>query len=137
MKQAKIVLAAAGLLGLIAVFLPYISAEGMSISYWDFHKFPSSATEGLLNGPKQVYVAMVCFAVPLAMGLWALAGRLTRVHGIVGAIFSLAAFAPQGVHKAFSSTEGVSTAFGAKLLFISAVLGLVASIVAIAKPETK
>ena len=78
MKQLKIVLAATGLIGIIAAFLPYISIAGHSMTFWDFHKMPGSEMAGLLKGPKQVYVALVCFAVPLALGLMALAGRLTR-----------------------------------------------------------
>lgn len=137
MKQLKPVILFAGVLGIIAAFLPYVSIEGHSMSYWDFHKMPGGEMAGLLKGPKQVYWALACFAVPAAMGAWALAGRLTRVHGIVSSLFFLAAFAPELVRKGMTGVEGVSTAIGGKLLFIAALVGLIGSVVAIAKPEQK
>ena len=135
MKQLKIALAATGILGIIAVFLPYISIEGHSMTFWDFHKIPASDFVGLLKGPKQVYVALVCFAVPLAMGLWALAGRLTRAHGIVSSVFFLAAFGPEGVRKGLLGGDGISTAIGGKLLFVAALVALVGGIIGAVKPE--
>lgn len=137
MKQLKFAIAATGILGIIAVFLPYISIEGHSMTFWDFHKIPASDMVGLLKGPKQVYVALACFGVPLAMGLWALAGRLTRAHAAVSSLFFLAAFGPEGVRKGLLGGDGISTAIGGKLLFIAALVGLVASVVALAKPEAK
>jgi hypothetical protein len=107
------------------------------MSYWDFHKIPGGMTQGILNGPKQVYWALACFAVPAAMGAWALAGRLTRAHGIVSTVFFLAALAPEGVRKGLTGMEGVSTAIGGKLLFLAALVGLVGAVIAIAKPEQK
>jgi hypothetical protein len=137
MKQLKPVILLAGLIGIIAAFLPYISVEGHSITYWDFHKMPGSAFVGILKGPKQVYWALACFAVPAAMGAWALAGRLTRAHGIVSTVFFFAAFAPEGVRKGLLGEGEVSTAIGGKLLFLAALVGLVAAVTAIAKPEAK
>lgn len=137
MKQLKPVILFAGIIGIVAAFLPYISIEGHSITYWDFHKMPGGAFAGILKGPKQVYWALACFAVPVAMGAWALAGRLTRVHGIVSSVFFLAAFAPEGVRKGLLGGDGISTAIGGKLLFLAALVGLVASVVAAAKPEAK
>ena len=137
MKQLKPVILLAGVIGIIAAFLPYISVEGHSITYWDFHKMPGSAFVGILKGPKQVYWALACFAVPAAMGAWALAGRLTRAHGIVSTVFFLAAFAPEGVRKGLLGEGEVSTAIGGKLLFVAALVGLVAAVIAIAKPEAK
>jgi hypothetical protein len=137
MKQLKPVILFAGLIGIIAAFLPYISIEGHSMTYWDFHKMPGSEFVGILKGPKQVYWALACFAVPAAMGAWALAGRLTRAHGIVSTVFFLAAFAPEGVRKGLLGGDGISTAIGGKLLFLGALVGLVAAVIAIAKPEAK
>jgi hypothetical protein len=71
------------------------------------------------------------------MGAWALAGRLTRAHGIVSTVFFLAAFAPEGVRKGLLGGDGISTAIGGKLLFLGALVGLVAAVIAIAKPEAK
>jgi len=137
MKQLKVAIAAAGIIGIIAVFLPYISIEGHSMTYWDFHKLPGSEFAGLLKGPKQVYVALACFAVPLMMGLMALAGRLARWQGVVSSVFFLAAFGPEGVRKGLLGGDGISTAIGGKLVFLAALVGLVASVAAIAKPEAK
>lgn len=136
MKQLKIAIAAAGIVGIIATFLPYISIEGHSMTFWDFHKIPAGDMVGLLKGPKQVYVALACFAVPLALGLMALAGRLARWQGVVSSVFFLAAFGPEGVRKGLLGGDGIHTALGGKLLFLAALVGLVASVAAIAKPET-
>lgn len=136
MKQLKLVIAAAGLLGIVATFLPYLSAEGLSMSYWDFHTMPSSFMTGLLNGPKQVYVALACFSIPLLLGLIAIATKqLARWEAIVAAVFSLLAFAPEGVRKGLAGADGVSTAIGGKLLFVAAALGLVAALVGTFKPD--
>ena len=137
MKPTKIVLAVCGLIGLLAVFaLPYISVEGMSMKFWDFRQMPSSIASGLLNGPKQVYVAIAGFLIPMIAGGLAMAGkRLGRGGAIIGAVGFLLAFATEGVRKGISSMEGVSTAIGGKLLFIAALVGLVASIAGIVKPE--
>ena len=137
MKQLKFAIAATGILGIIAVFLPYISIEGHSMTFWDFHKIPASDMVGLLKGPKQVYVALACFAVPLMMGLMALAGRLARWQGVVSSVFFLAAFGPEGVRKGLLGGDGISTAIGGKLVFLAALVGLVASVAAIDKPEAK
>lgn len=137
MKPIKIVMAAAGVLGLLAIFvLPYISVEGMSMKFWDFRQMPEGFATGLLNGPKQVYIALAGFLVVAAAGVSGIAGkRLARGAAIAGAVGCLLAFATEGVRKGLSSTEGVSTAIGGKLLFIAAVVGLVASIIGAVKPE--
>jgi hypothetical protein len=136
MKPIKFVMAAAGVLGLLAIFLPYISVEGLSLKYWDFRQMPSSITAGLLNGPNQVYVALVGFLVVAAAGASGIVGkRLGRGAAIAGALGSLVAFAAQGVHKGMSGAEGVSTAIGGKLLFLAAVVGLLAAIIGAVKRE--
>jgi len=134
MNPLKIVLAIAGALGLVGVFLPYVSAEGMSMSAWDFHKLPAGNT-GLINGPNQVYIILACFAVVLLMGVLAFATKLARWQGIVALVFALLAFAPELVRKGLTGEEGMSTAIGGKLLFISAIIGLIAGIGATIKPE--
>jgi hypothetical protein len=133
MKQTKFILLAAGVLGLLACFLPYVSKGSISVSYWDFHKMPEG-TRGLINGPKQVYVAMVCFGLTALMGGLGLK-RLLRWQGIVAAVMCLLAFALEGVRKGLSGDHGVSTAIGGKLLFVAALVGLVGGILAAAKPE--
>jgi len=138
MKPIKIVLAAAGVLGLLAVFaLPYISAEGMSLKFWDFRAMPDGISSGLLNGPKQVYVALVGFLVMLGAGGAGLAmKRLPRGAAIAGAVGALLCLATEGVRKGLmGGGEGMSTAIGGKLLFLAAIAGLVAGIIGAAKPE--
>ena len=135
MKEIKFVIIGAAILGIIASFLPYISAQGISLTFWDFHKMPSSISTGLLNGPKQVYVALVCFAVPAVIAVMAMMGKLARWHGITAAVFFLATFAVEGVRKGMTGGDGISTAIGGKLLFLAALVGLVGAVVATAKPE--
>lgn len=139
MKPIKIVVAVAAVLGLLATFaLPYISVEGLSMKFWDFRSMPEGLTSGLLNGPKQVYVALVGFLMMGAVAVHAIVnGRFARWAGIVGAFGGLFAFATEGVRKGLSGAEGMSTAIGGKLLFIAALVGLVASIVGAVKPESK
>ncbi len=137
MKATRILITVAGVVGLLAIFaLPYVSVEGMSMKYWDIHEMPKGLTQGLLNGPGQVYVAIVCFLVPALMGLLALATKqLQRWQAIVSAVFFLAALAPEGVRKGLLGEGGVSTAIGGKLLFLAAVAGLVFAVMGITKPE--
>jgi hypothetical protein len=134
MKQTKFILIAAGVIGVVACFLPYVSAMGHSMSYWDFHKMPESAMRGLLNGPKQVYVAMVGFAITAVMGVLGMS-KLLRWQAIVGVVGCLVALACEGVRKGLTGEHGVSTAIGGKLLFIAALLGIVGGILGAAKPE--
>lgn len=136
MKHLKTALTVSGALAILAVFLPYFTKGDESMSYWDFHKLPSGITQGILNGPKQVYVALVCFLVPTLVGLVAIATKqLQRWMAILATVFSLLAFSCEGVRKALSGMYGESTAFGGKLIFIAALSALVVSIVGIVKPE--
>lgn len=134
MKNLKFVILAAGVLGIIASFLPYVSEGPFSLSYWDFHKMPAG-NSGLLNGPKQVYVALACFAIPALLAATALASKMQRALAAIGGVSFLVLFALEGVRKGLTGEGGMSTAIGGKLLFISAVVGLVASIAAAVKPE--
>ena len=138
MKPIKIVVAVAAVLGLLATFaLPYISVEGLSMKFWDFRSMPSGIATGVLNGPKQVYVALVGFLMMGAVGVQAIvSGRFARWAGIVGALGGLFALATEGVRKGLTGAEGMSTAIGGKLLFIAAITGIVASIIGAVKPET-
>ena len=74
----------------------------------------------------------------LAVGVLAatsLASKLQRaLAGVAAGGFGLA-FALELVRKGMSGDHGVSTAIGGKLLFLAALVGLVASVVAVAKPE--
>jgi len=133
MKQTKFILIAAGVIGLIACFLPYIKEGPISMSFWDFHKMPAGMT-GLLNGPKQVYVAMGGFAITAVMGVLGMK-QLLRWQAIVGAVGCLLTLACEGVRKGLSGDHGVHTAIGGKLLFIAALIGIVGGILGAAKPD--
>jgi len=133
MKQAKFILIAAGVLGLLACFLPYVKEGPISMSLWDFHKMPAG-NSGLINGPKQAYVAIVTFGLTGVMGVLALK-QLLRWHGIVAAVMCLLTFSLEAVRKGLSGDHGMHTAIGGKLLFIAALVGLVGGIIAAAKPE--
>jgi len=139
MKPLKIVIAVAAALGFIAVFLPYFSIGDKSMSLWDLHNIKDPhGTQGILNGPKQPYVALVMFAVPALLAGLALAQkRLSRGLAIGATVFFLLAFAVEGVRKGISENQGVSTAIGGKLLFLAALVGLVGAIVGIVKPEPR
>lgn len=89
-------------------------------------------------GPEggQVYVVMVGFIVPAVMGAMAAAKPpMLRWQAIVAAVgFALVLFKlrdglPADIFKA-------PFAIGAKLMALSAIVGLVVSILTIAKPET-
>lgn len=129
MKATKIVMAVAAALGILAVFaLPYVSVGEFSIKYWDIRKDP--------NVGAQVYIALFGFAVVLAMGAVSIAKKgLARWSGIVGIVGSLIAILPSGVRRGLTGEEGMSTAFGGKLLFLAAVACLIASILGTIKPD--
>ncbi len=135
MKQTKFVILAAGILGIIATFaLPYMSKGEMSVKFWDFSKMPESAMRGLLNGPKQVYIALAGYALLIVTGALAMK-RCVRIHGIMAIVFSLLTLATEGVRKGLTGDGGMSTAIGGKMLFVAAILGLVGGALAVAKPE--
>ena len=138
MKNVKYVVLGAATIGLLAIFLPYASLGDESMSAWAFRKLEVGETAGLLNGPKQVYVALVGFLMMGAVAVHAIVnGRFARWAGIVGAVGGLFAFATEGVRKGLTGAEGMSTAIGGKLLFVAALVGLVASVAGAVKPETK
>jgi hypothetical protein len=134
MKQTKFAIIAAGVLGIIACFLPYISEGPISMSMWDFRNIPGG-TSGIINGPKQVYVALGLFAIPALLAATALASKLQRALAGIAAGSFLLTFVLELVRKGMTGEGGMSTAIGGKLVFVAALVGLVASIVAVAKPE--
>jgi hypothetical protein len=134
MKNLKFAIIAAGVLGVIASFLPYVSEGPISLSLWEIRKFPAG-NSGLLNGPNQVYVALALFAIPALLAATALASKLQRVLAIIAASSFGLTFTLEAVRKGLAGEGEMSTAMGGKLLFIAAAVGLVTSIVAAAKPE--
>lgn len=137
MKQNKIVIAIAGLVGLLSIFaLPYMSVEGFSMKFWQFRQIPASLSTGLLNGPHQVYVALIGILVPLLLALIAIATKqLQRWQAVLSSLGFLVAFAAEGVHKGLLGDHHVGTAIGGKLLFLSVAIGFVVSIIGTVKPE--
>jgi hypothetical protein len=133
MKQTKFILLAAGIIGLLACFLPYVKEGPISMSLWDFHKLPAG-NSGLINGPKQVYVAIVCFGVVAAMGGLGMK-KLLRWQAIVALVFSVLTLALEAVRKGLTGDHGMSTAIGGKLLFVAAIVGIVGGVLGLAKPE--
>jgi hypothetical protein len=130
MKEARLVILIASIVGMFAMFLPFFSVDHLSVTYWDF-RTGDEAGVGWLNGPCQVYFALAGFATPL---LLVLLGPARRPLGALAAAVGFAlAFACDGVHHGMS-IEGVSTAMGGKLLFVSALVGGAASLVAFVKP---
>ncbi len=122
MKNIKFAVLACGLLGLIACFLPMISMEGMSISFWDAHKAPDGV---------QVYLVMAGYALAAVMGAMGAAKGLKRPQAIAALVgFAFVVFKFRG-----GFFDLLKAAIGAKLMFVAAVAGLVVSILAVAKPE--
>jgi hypothetical protein len=117
-KNLKFGILVFGLLGLIGAFLPFVEFAGKSISLWDLKEADAG----------QVYLTMGAFLVPLVIGALAVAkGPAMRWHGIVAAAgFALAVV---------KNRENMEGAIGAKLMLISAVVGLVVAIMVAAKPE--
>src|SRR6185312_1369010 len=116
MKNLKFAIIASGVLGIIACFLPYISEGGMSASLWDLHKMPAG-NEGLLNGPKQVYLVLGLFGIATLVAATAAASKLQRAIAGIAAGSFLLTFACELVRKGMTGDHGVSTAIGGKLLF--------------------
>ena len=122
MKNIKFAVLACGVLGLIACFLPMISMEGMSISFWDAHKAPDGV---------QVYLVMAGYALAAAMGAMGAAKGLKRPQAIAALVgFAFVVFKFRG-----GFFDLLKAAIGAKLMFVAAVAGVVVSALAIAKPE--
>jgi hypothetical protein len=121
-KNIKFAVLACGLLGLIACFLPMISMEGMSISFWDAHKAPDGV---------QVYLVMAGYALAAAMGAMGAAKGLKRPQAIAALVgFAFVVFKFRG-----GFFDLLKAAIGAKLMFVAAVAGVVVAALAIAKPE--
>ena len=122
MKQIKFAILGAGILGIIAVFLPFVSMGPMSMSLWKLRELGESG---------QVFLVIGCFAVGAVMGALAVKGKqLARWQAIVAAVvYGLTLFKMRG------AMSGPGSAIGAKLLFIAALVGLAAAVVGAAKPE--
>lgn len=123
MNNAKLGVLVCGAIGLIGCFLPLVSAEGLSFSFWDGHSADMA----------QTMMVMIGFAVPLVMGIMGLKGMLRwqAIVAIVGFAFVLFKFRGGTIDII---THG---AIGGKLMGIGAIAGLVFSILAVLKPPAK
>lgn len=124
MNNLKFGVLACGLIGLIAVFLPQISFGDESISLWKTREVQAG----------QVYLIMAGYAAPLVMGALAVAKPpMQRWQSIVAILgFALIVVKMRDALPA----DFMKGAIGMKLMGLSAIIGLVISIVTAAKPET-
>jgi len=122
-NNLKIGVLAAGLIGLIGCFLPFVSESGISMSFWGM--------KALMGG--QTYLVMAGFVVGLVMGAMAMAkAPMQRWQAIVALVgFAFVVFKFRGGFLDLI-THG---AIGAKLMGLAAIAGLVLSGLCIAKPE--
>ncbi len=119
MKQLKLAIAGAGLVGIIATFLPMVEPLGMSISLWDTRN----------DDFTRFMLIMLGYLVGLGVGVFAIVKPpLKRAFaGPALACFALSAYKMR--------SPGFDGAIGSKLLFISAIVGAIVCIAAIVKPE--
>jgi hypothetical protein len=134
MKPIKFVTAGLGLLFLVAVFLPFVSAGGISLSLWSVRELKAGPT----------YVILVASVVVLGLSALAIGGRLGRVvaGGITLAslvVAFIALFQFNGHHGMGSNISLLMDqgAYGAKILVFGGTLALIAGIAGLVKPEPK
>ena len=128
MKPIKFVLLALGVLCAIAVFLPFISAEGMSFSFW--------ALRGGHQGGGAPYVALVG-----SLGLVAVAGAgvakgkfgrgLAAAGFVLGAIVSAITILQFKPEAPFGKFAGL----GAQILLIGGAVAAIAGLIGVIKPD--
>ncbi|HTE54919.1 MAG TPA: hypothetical protein VK698_28895 [Kofleriaceae bacterium] len=125
MKGLKFALVVLGLLGIVALFLPYVSSGGFSMKMWD------ARNEEALK----VYLPLFGFGLAALMGLLASRAGLSRLHAVLALIgFGLAMLVKE-VRIGLKGEGGLETAIGGKLLFLAAAIGLAVSLIALVKPE--
>lgn len=128
MKNIKFAVLACGVLGLIGCFLPMASGGGMSISFWDLHKMGAEMGGG---GGVQVYLVMAGYALAAVMGAMGAANGFKRPQGVASLVgFAFVIFKFRG-----GFMDLMKGAIGAKLMFVAAIVGVVVSVIALAKPE--
>jgi hypothetical protein len=132
MKALKIVILLLGILGIVGLFLPYMKMGNEAFKMWDAHK---------TDDKMHVYIPLAGFALAALMGLLATAkGAAGRLHGILAFIGFGLTMAIKEVRMGLSGLEvapGVKmdTQIGGKIIFVAAVVGMLVSIIATAKPE--
>jgi quinol-cytochrome oxidoreductase complex cytochrome b subunit len=125
MKQIKFVTLGLGALFLIAVFLPFVDIEGLKMSLW--------ATKAIKAGP--TYIALIGAVAVLGLSLLAVKGRLTRgiaigtaIGCLIVAVIAFLQFEPTAP---LMKVGGI----GAKIMVFGGLVGFIASLVAVFKPE--
>jgi hypothetical protein len=127
-KNLKFGVLAFGVLGLISVFLPLASFGDRSISLWDAHSGAAGMVYGTMAGFAIAAVAGVLGAVKPPFG------KPQAGIALVGFIVAMTMMSDKKPWKVFDFFSG-GGAIGAKLLAISAIGGLVVSIIALVKSE--
>ena len=126
MKPIKFVLLAIGALCAIAVFLPFIDVGPIKASFWELRQAKSAPT----------FIALISSLALAAVSGLAVSkkrfGRgmaaLTAVLGVVIAFITIAQFEPEAP---FGKVAGT----GAKILLFGGVAAVLASLVALVKPD--
>lgn len=127
MNNLKFGVLACGVIGVIAVFLPWISFGEMSASLWKARSGPEGG---------QVYLIMGAFAIAAVMGGLAVAkAPMQRWQGVVALLgFALVVFKlREALPMDFMKAPG---GIGMKLIGLSSIVGAVISVLTLAKPET-
>ena len=120
MKNLKYGILGLGVLGLLACFLPFISFGDQSMSLFGMRK----------GAAGQVFLTMGGFIVAAVMGGMGLKQLLKWQAGAAAAGFAFVIFKMRdGLTDVFKAPFGI----GAKLIVLSAVAGLVVSILAAVK----
>jgi hypothetical protein len=126
MKPVKFVLLALGALCALAVFLPFVEIGPIKASFWELREAKAAPTFIALLGS---------LALAAIAGLGVAKGRFTRgmaagtaVLGLVIAVITILQFTPEAP---FGKVAGT----GAKLLLGGGLVGFVASIVGLIKPD--
>lgn len=124
MNNLKFGVLACGLVGLIAVFLPFATFGDMSFSLWKTREGDAA----------NVYMVMAGFAVPLVMGAMAAAKPpMLRWQSIVALLGFVLVFIKM---RHGLPTDIFKGAIGAKLMGLALYAGTVFSVLTLAKPET-
>ena len=124
MKNIKFALLTCGVLGVIACFIPI---DG--ISFWDRHQYPTE-----VGGGGHVYLVLAGYALAGIMGVVGVATGLKRPQ----AITALAGFGLVLLKLRNDILEVLEHgAISSRLMILSAIVGLVASLLATAMPEQR
>lgn len=129
MNNLKFGVLLCGLIGLVGVFLPFVSFGNHTLTTWQQHTTPTSEGGGF-----HIYLLMGGYALALIMGLLAaIAPPMQRWHAIV----ALAGFALTLAKLRHGLPVDIfKGAIGAKLMGAASYAGALVSLISLAKPET-